>query len=264
MIQLLKKIFICLSVFLLFFSITPVAIAEEEAAEEDRPTAKLSLGFYSDYIWRGYALGHDSLVIFPTTTISYKGFSMNMWGDMDTNYEGTGEKEWWETDWVWTYSNNFDILNYTLGYIYYDTDAGNTQELYLTLGLSTLLNPTISVYRDIELGEAYYWNFAVSQNIPFPVKTSLTEDWSFDVGGWVSYMHRPGNYGLTNYEAMHDGNVWAALNIPINKYMTLVPSMNYSFPLSDHAKDEIRGGSVTGQTGDAEFIYGGAAINIAF
>ena len=38
---------------------------------------------------------------------------------------------------------------------------------------------------------------------------------------------------------MHDGNIWAAYNIPLNSFMTISPSINYSFPLSNKAQREI-------------------------
>src|SRR5512139_1690198 len=55
-------------------------------------TADLNVSLYSQYIWRGLELSRDSLVIFPTMTIGYKGFAVNLWADLDTNF-GTGDQE---------------------------------------------------------------------------------------------------------------------------------------------------------------------------
>jgi hypothetical protein len=45
---------------------TTVAKADQEKA--DRPTASADVAFLSQYIWRGYALSKDSLVIQPSVT----------------------------------------------------------------------------------------------------------------------------------------------------------------------------------------------------
>ena len=68
---------------LLMAASVPAAMTEEEP-----PTADASVGIYSKYIWRGYELSEDSLAIQPSLTISYKGFSANLWGSLDTDFYG--------------------------------------------------------------------------------------------------------------------------------------------------------------------------------
>jgi len=66
---------------------TTVATADQE--ENERPTLSADVAFLSQYIWRGYELSKDSLVIQPSVTVAYKGFSLNLWGNFDTDvYEG--------------------------------------------------------------------------------------------------------------------------------------------------------------------------------
>ena len=93
-------------------------------------TADLNVSFYSQYIWRGYGLSRDSLVIFPTLTVGYKGFAVNLWADLDTALqEPPGDKAFKlrETDLTLSYSNSYEPwkLNYSLGWIYYDTDGAS-------------------------------------------------------------------------------------------------------------------------------------------
>lgn len=303
------QIIFCLIVFYALGTGSVVLGAEQE--EEARPTLSASYSFYSQYIWRGYELSRDSLVMFPSITISYKGFGLNVWGDYDTKYEGSrgeNQKEWFETDFVLTYSNNLGTLpnltkvcealknlNYTIGYIYYDTDfdingasyirkkyprisraynlvsgSGSNEEIYLILSYAMFGNPTISGWRQIETGEAWYVNFALSQNFPLPKsivsivdKCNITKDWSVDLGTWISWMHRSRAGGeRLHYSAMHDANVWAALNIPLNKYFTLSPTIQYSFPMSDAAHEEIEAASFDGRSDS--FVYGGLVVKLAF
>jgi hypothetical protein len=266
-----KKYLACFIVFLTFlfgYSFCSIACAQEEKpttptseqAEEAKPTVSASLTFCSQYIWRGYALSKDSLVIFPSITVEYKGFAVNMWGDLDTNY--FGRKQWVETDWGLTYSNSFNKLYYTLGYIVYDSDGGDSQEVYVILGYPMPGNPSLSVWREIQNREAYYINLAFSQNFPFPVKSGCMKDWSIDVGGWVSYMIDHTGLIEDTYKAWHDANMWAALNIPLNNYFTLVPSINYSFPMSEAARENIELGGFTHK--NAQFVYGGCTLKVDF
>ena len=81
-----KKILLTIMLSLMVFSFSTAVLAQED--KEERPTCNLSWTFYSKYVWRGYELSKDSLVMFPSITVSYKGFSMNMWGDLDTAYKG--------------------------------------------------------------------------------------------------------------------------------------------------------------------------------
>jgi len=229
-------------------------------------TANLNVSFYSQYIWRGYALSRDSLVIFPTMTIGYKGFAVNLWADLDTRFTGTQDKEFklQETDVTVSYSNSIAPLklNYSLGWILYDFQptTGNAdqtisdtknQELYLTLGLETILKPTFSVYEEIELGHAWYFQLGVSHSL------ALYKDWSLDLAGTVSYLN---NKSSKDFSDFHDGNISAGLKIPLNKYLSIKPNLQYSFPLSAAATRDIDANSYGNKH---NFVYGGLIFDLA-
>ena len=55
--------------------------------DEDRPELSADAAFMSQYVWRGYGLSKDSLVIQPSVTAGFKGFALNLWGNLDTNYD---------------------------------------------------------------------------------------------------------------------------------------------------------------------------------
>ena len=115
-----------------------------------------------------------------------------------------------ETDVTVSYSNSFKgcmpwKVNYTLGWILYDYQPTNgilegqaqnnhfsdtkNQELFVTLGLDTLLKPTLSVYQEIEIGQAWYFSLGLSHSF------AVYKDWSLDLGGWVSYLHDKSFHG---------------------------------------------------------------------
>ncbi|MHC1697033.1 MAG: TorF family putative porin [Geobacteraceae bacterium] len=234
-------------------------------------TADLNVSLYSQYIWRGLELSRDSLVIFPTMTIGYKGFAVNLWADLDTNF-GTGNEDrkfkLQETDVTVSYSNSYEPwkLNYTLGWILYDFQpiAGNAdqtitdtknQELFLTLGVDTLLRPTFSVYNEIEVGQAWYFNLGVSHSF------AVYRDWSLDVGGWVSYLIDKSDSDFSNF---HDANISAGLKIPLNNYLSVKPNIQYSFALSGDAAQRIRDNSeALFHHRQDNFVYGGIIFDLA-
>ncbi|MDX9787485.1 MAG: hypothetical protein RBT11_11945 [Desulfobacterales bacterium] len=229
-------------------------------ASDEKPTCDMSLTVYSQYIWRGYALSKDSIVLFPQTTVSYKGFGFDMWADLDTDYYGNtidNGSELNETDLTLFYGNSIGILSYSLGWIYYDFDGGEDQEVYATFGVDVPLSPAISIYRGIEhSADTWYFKFALSHS--FELKNS----WSIDVGGWVGYYDiQDGALDGGDYSEFHDATLWAGLNIPITDWCTVTPSINYSFPLSGESEDLIEAVSFGN---DSNFFYGGVKLAISF
>ncbi len=81
-------------------------------AEEEKPSADLSVAALSQYIWRGQELSYDSIVVQPSMTVSYMGFSANLWGNLDTDPYAPGEDDpanWSETDFTLSYSRALDF-----------------------------------------------------------------------------------------------------------------------------------------------------------
>lgn len=219
-------------------------------------TADFNLSIYSQYIWRGYELSRGSVVFFPTMTIGYKGFAVNLWADLDTRFAGGdnhGKFRLQETDVTVTYSNSYEPwkLNYTVGWILYNYQPGQNQEVFLSLGVDTLLKPTLTVYNEIQIGQAWYFNLALSHSF------EIYKDWSLDLAGWVSYLHDKSSNDFSNF---HDGNIAAGLKIPINSYLSIKPNIQYSFPLSGDASREIKASSFSNRS---HYVYGGLILDLA-
>ena len=155
-------------------------------AEEEKPSADLSVAALSQYIWRGQELSRDSMVIQPSITVSYMGFSANLWGNLDTDpYASIGDNpsNWNETDFTLSYAKDFDMLSVEGGYIYYGLDAcDDTQEVFLSLGLDTLLSPALTVYKDFDTYEHWYLLLGISHSF------DITEAISLELAGSVSYL----------------------------------------------------------------------------
>lgn len=235
-------------------------------AEEEKPTADLSVAALSAYIWRGQELSQDSVVIQPSMTVGYKGFSFGLWGNLDTDRYTTDPEtnEWTETDLTLAYDWTMGPVGMTAGYIYYALDAAyDTQEFFVSAALDTLLAPTLTVYRDTDNLAGWYVTFGVSHSVP------LSGDISLDLGAQASYLSADDKSSYADpdnaneeYNNFMDGLLSASVTFPVNEYISVTPQISYSFPLGSDAKGLMRSRSVDGD--DKDFVYGGVSVSLAF
>ncbi len=225
--------------------------AEEAKQEEEKVTGSASVGVYNRYIFRGYELSSGSVVIQPSVTVSYRGFSVNYWGNIDTNERATqsfvpdrpGRKSFNESDLTLSYTfSPIDKLSLTAGYIYYGTKyADETEELFLSATYDVISKPTLTIYRDISTYPGTYINLSFSHS--FEVYKDITLDLAASFGYfkgddsyWRTYERSTGDYTGKKYSGFHDGKLQAGFTIPITKNLTVQPVLQYWFPLSNKAK----------------------------
>ena len=153
-----------------------------------------------------------------------------------------------------------------LGYIYYALDAiDDSQEIYLSLGLDTLLSPSLTVYREISHLPAWYISLGISHSFELPKEITL------DLGGSIGYyasdddafvkIDDNGNSTTDKYNAFHNGLISLGLTIPVGKYFTVVPMVAYSFPLTNDADNLIKSASFSDKS---DFVFGGVTASISF
>ncbi len=232
------------------------------APEEEKPTANLSVSILSQYIWRGFEYSRDSMVIEPSMTIGYKGFAFNLWGNMDTDPAAGVSDNWNETDLTVSYNWSVGPADLSGGYIYYALDSAvDSQEIFLSANLNTLLNPTITVYREIWHAPSWYFALDVSHSLP------ITGDITLDLGAEVSYLlsndagayYEPGTGEELN--DFHSCLLSVSSTIPVAKHISITPEIHYSFALGSDSSDLIKEWSIDGN--DDNFFYGGVTINFA-
>ena len=241
-------------------------------------TGSAALSALSHYIFRGYELSSHSLVLQPSLTINYLGFSANLWSNIDTDEHATqnftpvttsrGHNNYDETDLTLSYTYNIDKLALTGGFIYYGTQyAPETQELFVSGTYDMIAHPTLAIYRDIYHYPGTYFNLSFSQSIPVYKDDTLDLGASFgyEAGSsnyWDTYNSSTGLYNGNKYSAFHDGMLKVGYTIPVTKMLSVQPVVQYWFPLSSDASKITNGNpyNPNGQLKDI-FVYG---VNLTF
>ena len=253
--------------------------------EEDKVTGQVDLSVLSAYILRGQELSRDSVVVQPAVTLSYKGFSVIIWGNLDTKpYSAIGNKhsaKYTETDFTISYSKKFGIVQVTPGYIYYalgapyagGTDPLDSQELFLTIGLDTILSPTVTAYKEIDHYHQWYFllgfshTFALHEKIGLKLAASASYLLSTDE---TTYSKYNSDFLPTRdkYNNFHDGTISVSLPIAVYNTLSVTPTISYVFPLCNDAKYEMRARGLQGlgnlSDKDGAYLYGGVTLNYAF
>lgn len=238
----------------------PAEAKPAEKPAEEKVTGSASTTVLNRYIFRGYEIGREGVVIQPALAASYKGFSATLWGNLDTNQRNTKtaafypnepagadhqfKKGWNETDLTLSYTYPIGKLSLTGGYIYYGTRyADETEELFATIAYDIISKPSLSVYRDITNYKGTYFNLSFAHSLPVykEITLDLGASFGYFIGEsdyWKTFDSVAGTYTGSKYKGLHDGMVKAGLTIPVTKAFSVQPSVQYWFPLSGDAKKE--------------------------
>jgi hypothetical protein len=226
------------------------------AESEEKPTISVTTDFLSQYIFRGYALSSDGVVIQPAFVAGYKGFSINVWGNLDTNEaesipNSTHSASWNETDLTLSYTRTLiGDLSGKVGYIYYGTiHTPDTMEGFAGLSYALpWLTVSVSGYREFYNLPAWWVELILSRNFKLPWY-GMNVDTALSLG----YLDKL----FEDFADLETGQISAALNIPIGKYLVVSPKIGFAFPLSDAASTDIKVNSVDHQD---THVFGGLCI----
>ena len=261
---------ICVSLGLVFFGLflyTAPLMADETAPAdkppaapaEDKPVTTLYVDILSQYIFRGVALSRDSAVFQPSGTVTYKGFSVNVWGNLDTaDYvNNNGSTKWNETDFTVSYTHElfWKELSLNVGTIYYSLIPDDTFEVYAGLAYTfPWLTVAATGYRDVMAFPGWWLQIDLTRNVPLP-----WYDMSVDLG--ASFGYTSADNHDDNFSGWTAGLISAALNIPVGKYFTITPKVGYAFPLASDAETRLQDLSWDGR---ANHVFGGVRVTATF
>ncbi len=281
----ITALFVVLSVSISMFSFAADEPQAIEAAQDEKISGEIAASILSAYIWRGQELTRHGVVLQPSIMVSYRGFAASLWGNLDTEPYAVGgqgnSSTFTETDVTISYFRKFGILQAGAGYIYYGlsgsaaggADLLDSQELFFSLGLDTLLAPTLTVYKEIDHYRQWYATLGISHTF------SLHEKIGLKLAASVSYLKSEDAATYPEFDKnsvatdkkfnnFHDGVFSVSLPVAVIKTLTVAPTLSYVFPLSDDAKYEMRGRGLKGTANpsdrDSSYLYGGIVLSYTF
>ena len=183
---------------------TVLADANSIAPAEDKIAFTLEGDFYTKYVWRGQLVSNGA-VFQPSIGASYKGWTANIWGNVDmTNYSngpyGDQSGEFTEYDLTLDYSNKLSPdskVGYSVGVIHYHFPSfsnTDTTEIYWGFNFDVPLSPAIKVYHGLGNENGIYANFSIGHTYEKVLK--FTEDcycglqWGIALGAGNSTYNR--------------------------------------------------------------------------
>jgi len=260
--------------------------AAQQKKEEDPITGEAAASILSAYIWRGQEFSRHSVVIQPSATIGYKGFSLNVWGNLDTHAYAAGPENYSsnysETDVTLSYTHKFGIVSVGGGYIYYGlaalqpggADPLDSQEIFATVSVDTILTPTLTIYKEIDHYHQWYATLGVSHIF------KLHERIGLKLAGQVSYLKSEDDSTYPKFDSnsvattdkfnnFHDAVATISLPVSVTKNITITPLLTYVFPLSNDARYEMKARGLQGAASPSDkdsssFLYGGVTLSFAF
>jgi hypothetical protein len=122
------------------------------------------------------------------------------------------------------------------------------------------VNPTLSLYYDIDEGDGGFAVLAVSQGFPIgPVELTAGASVGFNLGDAAMGLNEDGE----DFTGLYYGEVSLATSIPIFRNVTTDLRIAYSTALGDDGEYAIEAVS-EGYGGDKDVFYGSVAITAAF
>jgi len=269
------------------------------AQEPERPEVEITVSALSSYISKGDELSRNSIVIQPQFNVGYKGFYFNIWGNLDTRpylaetstYRGDKRHNWTETDVNIGYNHAFGIVNAGVAYAYFGNaafwnsdgagggpDQKDDQELSVSLGINTLLSPTLKAARSFDSTQIWYFLFSLSHTFEFNKVAGLS------LYASASYLLSQDDNRLKinsdgtdtqvngrrndRYNNFHDAVVTVGLPVKPWRQFTITPQLSYVFPLCDDAKYDMRTRSMQIDTAFADrqssYLVGGVVAMVSF
>lgn len=237
----------------------PAAPMEEPAAEKEW---SFSAGFdiTSEYIFRGVRIPDNDPLWSPSASFAWKGFSVWYWGGFgdsegpDSTYE--------ENDYGIDYTHAFmdDKLSITVGALMYHYPDGNsgadTFEVYASAGYDMLLQPSVSLYWDVDEFHGGYLTFGIGHSFDLGALVDMEEPmaWSLDPSAALSIDLGYNDRSTSSNVVLNDILLGLSTTIQINEMLEVHAGINYSISL-----DALNNIGLS----DSHF-YGGAGFSVSF
>ncbi len=223
------------------------------------------VGWFGRYLWRGMTL-QDAAVVQPELSASLGGFGLSVWGNVDAD-GADGATGFNKYDFTVSYGVGLPVASLDFGFVYYalpDASERNTAEAYASASAGVLLSPTLTVYRDVDQIDGWYWEAGVSHGLPLSPSAGVEVAARAGAG---SDRYLAGYFPTAVSKALEAGTTASSLTdlaftmaVPWHPtpLATVTPSVTWS-TLMDDASD-----SVEDAGGDADSLVWGVSAAISF
>ena len=215
---------------------------QQPAGDEEDFSAYLEAGFFNRYVWRGINVADDP-VIQPAFGVSWKGLTAEAWGNLDlTDVNGTRGRLS-EVNISLEYAWSAGMVELATGAVYYSFPQGSdeaTTEVFGRLGLDVPLNPTVTLYRDVDEAEGFYVSLGIGHSIEGLVRSTGGVAVGLDLGleaGYGSDKHNRFYYGAGSAPA--DLLLSAGFPIGLGNSLTITPVAAYAHLLDRKVRDAL-------------------------
>lgn len=223
-----------------------VVMTATSALAEIKVTGDAYVGAFDKYLWRGFDLSGSQPVVQGGMDLTFKNLTLSYWTNAQINTDkGEGFKggEANENDITVNYAIPVgEIASVNIGNIYYTMEGlADTNEIYASAALNTLLTPTVKAYYDWdEFKDDRFYTLNIGHSIALG-------NMNLGLGALASYADNDASHEPWNAELS------AGLNIPVIEQVSVKPTFLYSTPLGDDAKEAL----------DTE-MTGGLTVTLAF
>jgi len=220
----------------------PRGAAKQEGEFLDDFAAGIDLGVYSKYVWRGINLV-DDFVFQPALDLSAHGFGVNVWGNLDlTDVNGD---QWRFSEWDLTavYSFSLEPVEFVVGAAayFFPTTTGDTIELFLRVGVDTILSPALILYQDVDEVDGTYLALSIGHTFEDPFRAGEEAGLSPEITATIGYgssKHNEAYYGDRD-SGFTDLTLDLMLPYRLSKVTTVAASLHYSSLLTSGIRDRF-------------------------
>jgi hypothetical protein len=210
------------------------------AQEEKTFSASVSTGYYSKYIWRGQNV-NDTSVLQTNASGSAYGFTGSIWSNIDltndSQFAPNNAGEFSEIDYTLDYSHSISKVGLSLGVIHYlfpNTSAQSTTEIYGGLSFAVPLSPKITWYRDVNLIDGSYIQLTAGHTLEKIAKWNNDYYIGLSLSGSLAWAGRGYNSGYFGIDKTKFNDLTVSIAVPFNlKHVSIAPSVNFSTMLDE-------------------------------
>ncbi|SCA58820.1 Uncharacterized protein AB751O23_AQ_00140 [Chlamydiales bacterium SCGC AB-751-O23] len=212
------------------------------------PSADMAI--YNKYLWRGMNIS-NKVVAQPSLNLSYSKFNFNIWGNLeltDVNEASYGKKsknKFTEVDYSLAWGHSIDKFNLEGGIIHYrfpNTGSKPTSEIFASITADTLLNPSYSLYWDIDAASGGFYNhFGLGHQFANLLELSKETFLSLDLSGHIGFGSSKYNLVYFSENAGHFTDYSLALSLPIKGKgnWELSPQLAYTSIINDNIRKKV-------------------------